>query len=246
MALAGVVLLSVLAGVVVNYAADVLPQGSGGKPVCMFCGQPLPWGAYFRWWQPCPHCGRRRWRHGVVLTLMAAAGAWLWLVPPKWGFWPVWGFTVYALAVIVMDVEHRLILHSVSGFGAVLGAALGVWRHGWLSTLWGGLFGAGVMLVLFFLGNGYVLWKAKRAGEPPPEEPALGFGDVTLMGALGLLLGWPGVAAGLTLSILLGGAFSVLFLLYGLVRWRRLVMDAYLPYGPFLVLGALLAILMAK
>jgi leader peptidase (prepilin peptidase)/N-methyltransferase len=103
-----------------------------------------------------------------------------------------------------------------------------------------------VMLVLFFAGNGYALWKAKRAGEPPPEEPALGFGDVTLMGGLGLLLGWPGVWAGLTLAVLLGGAFSLLFLLYGLVRWRRLRLDAYIPYGPFLVLGALGVIWLAK
>ncbi len=245
MALAGVVVLSLLAGAAVNYLADVLPHAARG-PICLQCGERLSAADYFRWWQPCPHCGRRRWRHGVVLALMAAAGAGLWLSPPKWGFWAVWVVVVYALAVVVMDVEHRLILHSVSSAGALLGLALGAWRHGWAATLLGGVSGAGVMLALFFLGNGYALWKARRAGEPPPEEPALGFGDVTLMGGLGLLLGWPGVWAGLTFAVLLGGAFSVLFLLYGLLRWRRWRLDAYIPYGPFLVLGALAVIWLAK
>ncbi|HFC08467.1 MAG TPA: hypothetical protein ENJ54_01240 [Chloroflexi bacterium] len=245
MALAGVVLLSLLAGGMVNYLADVLPRNTA-RPVCFLCGEALPAAAYWRWWQPCLHCGRRRWRHGVVLALAVAAGAALWLSPPKWGFWAMWALVMYALIVIVMDVEHRLILHSVSGAGALLGLGLGVWRHGWLATLLGGAAGAGVMLALFFLGNAYALWKARRAGEPPPEEPALGFGDVTLMGGLGLLLGWPGVWAGLTFAVLLGGAFSLLFLLYGLLRWRRWRLDAYIPYGPFLMLGALWVIWMAK
>jgi len=240
-----VVLISLAAGAVINFFADALPRDTL-RPVCMFCGKPLPWGEYARWWRPCPHCGKTRWRHGVVLALMVAAGAFLWLYPLGWGFWPMWALSVYALAVIVMDVEHHLILNEVSAVGAVLGAALGIWRHGLVPTLLGGLAGAGVMLLLYLLGNAYAVWKAKRAGEPRPEEPALGFGDVTLMGALGLLLGWPGMLAGLTLAIFLAGAFSVLFLLYGFVRWRRLRLDAYIPYGPFLILGALWAILLAK
>ncbi len=245
MALVGVVVLSLLAGGVVNYLADAVPH-STTKAVCFLCGEVLPAAVYLRWWQPCPHCGRRRWRHGVVLALAVAAGAALWLWPPKWGFWAVWAVAMYALAIIVMDVEHRMIWFSVSGMGALLGLGLGVWRHGWLATLLGGAAGAGVMLALFFLGRAYDHWKARRAGEPPSEEPALGFGDVILMGGLGLLLGWPGVWAGLTFAIFLGGAFSLLFLLYGVLRWHRWRLDAYIPYGPFLVLGALLVIWMAK
>ena len=240
----GIFLLSIIAGAVVNYLADAMPQATW-RPRCFLCGEHLGWGAYFAWWRRCPHCGRRRWRHGAVLAVLGAGGAILWLFPPKWGFWPLWALSIYAMLVIVIDGEHRLILYEISAFGAVLGGGLGIWRHGWLPTLEGGLAGAGVMLALFFLGNGYALWKARRAGAPPPEEPALGFGDVTLMGGLGLLLGWPGVAAGLIFAILLGGAFSVLFLLYGLLRWRRLRMDAYIPYGPFLVLGTLLSLLLA-
>ncbi len=239
----GILVLGLAAGVLVNYLADAMP-GERWAPFCSHCGQPMSWKAYWRWWQPCPHCGKRRWRHGFVLFALGMMSLVLWWHPPEWGFWAMWVLGVYAAVVIVIDVEHRLILHEVSALGALLGAGLGVWRHGWLSTLWGGLAGAGIMLFLYAAGNGYAAWKAKRAGEPAPEEPVLGFGDVTLMGGLGLLLGWPGILAGLTLGILLGGGFSLLYLAYGLIRWRALKMDAYIPYGPFLVLGALLTIVL--
>jgi len=245
MNLAFVLLISLFTGAIINFLTDTLPQDTL-RPVCTFCGETMAWKDYMRWWQPCSHCGKRRWRHGMVWVFMLVVGAGLWLYQPAWGFWPLWGLSVYALVVIVIDVEHHLILYEISAVGAVLGATLGVWRHGIASTLLGGLTGAGAMLLLYLIGNGYAAWKAAHTGAPHPEEPAMGFGDVTLMGALGLVLGWPGVFVGLTLGVFLGGLLGLLFLFYGLLRWRRLLTQAYIPYGPALVLGALLAILLAR
>ena len=140
---------------------------------------------------------------------------------------------MYFGIVIVIDLEHRLILHPVSWLGAVLGLATGVWLHGWLSTLIGGAVGFGIMLVFYWLGILYVRKFASMKGQPIEEGDAFGFGDVNLSGIMGLLLGWPGILAGLVLAILIAGAVTLLYLAYMLIT-RRYVPNTALAFGPFL------------
>jgi leader peptidase (prepilin peptidase)/N-methyltransferase len=69
----------------------------------------------------------------------------------------------------------------------------------------------------------------------------MGFGDVKLSGVLGLYtawLSWGAWAACLLLGFFLGGAFGI-----GLVLLRKGGRKTAVPYGPFMLLGALLAIL---
>jgi prepilin signal peptidase PulO-like enzyme (type II secretory pathway) len=69
------------------------------------------------------------------------------------------------------------------------------------------------------------------------DDVALGFGDVNLSGVLGLILGFPGILLGLFIAIMVAGLVSLVFLVAMLlVRKYRLFMA--LPYGPFLVIGA--------
>ncbi|MFJ6199518.1 prepilin peptidase [Micromonospora sp. NPDC092111] len=70
----------------------------------------------------------------------------------------------------------------------------------------------------------------------------LGFGDVKLAAALGLLLGWlgwPSLWLGLLLPHLLNGV-----LVLGLLAARRIRRDTALPFGPALLAGAWLATLL--
>jgi leader peptidase (prepilin peptidase)/N-methyltransferase len=76
------------------------------------------------------------------------------------------------------------------------------------------------------------------------DEIALGFGDVNLSGVIGLLLGWPGVLAGLVGAIILGGVVSGLYLAWQAVNKRYEAFSA-LPYGPFLALSALFLLFIA-
>jgi leader peptidase (prepilin peptidase)/N-methyltransferase len=83
----------------------------------------------------------------------------------------------------------------------------------------------------------FVLAYGARALSPD----ALGFGDVKLLGLLGLLLGWFGwgvLLAGVFLGLLVGAAVSLVLLAARRVGWRTL-----LPFGPPLLLGAVLALL---
>lgn len=70
---------------------------------------------------------------------------------------------------------------------------------------------------------------------------AIGRGDVKLAGVLGLYLGWFGQStwfAGLLLGFVFGGVVSV-----ALILTRRASRKTQIPYGPYMMVGALVAIL---
>jgi leader peptidase (prepilin peptidase)/N-methyltransferase len=68
---------------------------------------------------------------------------------------------------------------------------------------------------------------------------AFGFGDVRLGGFIGLVLGFPDVLAALLVAILLGGLGGILYWFVSAVLLRRYSLFTAIPYGPFLVLGAM-------
>ena len=72
----------------------------------------------------------------------------------------------------------------------------------------------------------------------------MGFGDVKLSGVLGMYLGWLGWGAwsvGLFLGFLLGGVFGVL-----LIVARRGGRKTAVPFGPFMLAGAAIAVLVGE
>lgn len=170
---------------------------------------------------------------GILIAL------WLWNSPPeRLGFWAGLILLVYFGSVVVMDIEHRIIMHPVSIFGAVLTGGLGIWLHGITATIYGGLAGFGIFLVLYSLGGVFARWLARRRGQEF-DDVALGFGDVNLAGVIGLLMGWPAISLGLILGVFVGGLVSFLYILYMLIITRRYSPFSTLPYGPFLIFGAI-------
>lgn len=72
----------------------------------------------------------------------------------------------------------------------------------------------------------------------------MGFGDVKLSGVLGLFtawLGWDVWGAGVILGFLLGGVAGVAVLLS-----KRGTRKSAIPFGPFMLLGALIAVLVGE
>jgi leader peptidase (prepilin peptidase)/N-methyltransferase len=81
---------------------------------------------------------------------------------------------------------------------------------------------------------------AVAAGAAAIAPDGLGFGDVKLLGLLGLVLGWAGwgvLLAGIFLGLLTGALTSVV-----LVAARRAGWRTALPFGPPLLVGAVLAL----
>jgi leader peptidase (prepilin peptidase)/N-methyltransferase len=69
----------------------------------------------------------------------------------------------------------------------------------------------------------------------------MGWGDVKLSGIIGLYLGWFG--AGAVLAGLLGGYLLAAVTGIGLIAARRATRKSHLPFGPFMIAGALAVIL---
>jgi leader peptidase (prepilin peptidase)/N-methyltransferase len=69
-----------------------------------------------------------------------------------------------------------------------------------------------------------------------PGKIGLGMGDVTLATFIGLAVGFPSAIVAVVLGVLMGGLVSVLLLVT-----RRVTLQSALPYGPYLVVGGLVA-----
>lgn len=223
----------------VRYLADVLPiHRKLAPPTCPACQARKPFLRSLLWPAACPGCGYRRAGGELILRLaMTLAAIGLALAPPA-GLGLAGGFLllVYFSLVVLIDLERRLVLHPVSLAGALLALGVGLARRDALATLLGGLAGFAIMLGFYFLGSTFTRLMSRWKGWSIGEE-ALGFGDVILSGVLGLMLGWPGILAGLTLGIALGGLTSLAFLA-GMALTRQYRAFTAIPYGPFLVAGA--------
>jgi leader peptidase (prepilin peptidase)/N-methyltransferase len=233
------IMLGLVAGILVNYLSDVLPfTRRFSHPSCPKCGKPFAWKDYLLL-HACPACGQKRSARAYwVLLVVLAATIYIWLRPPvRINFLLAYVLLAFLGVVFVIDLEHRLIMHPVSITGAVLGLGIGTYANGLVPTLLGGAFGFGSMLLLYYLGEAFTRFMAKRRGEPI-DEVALGFGDVNLCGVTGLLLGWPVILAGILFTIFAGGIGSLLVIVTMLIR-KRYSAFTPIPYAPFLIFSIL-------
>lgn len=223
--------LGILVGAVVNRLGTDLPaRRPPQRPRCPFCGRERPW---FQWVAlptyvigrgRCPHCDAAiSIRYPLVELGMGFLFAFLTL---RYGL--SWTFAFYAVytailvLVTVTDVERRLILNVVT-YPATALALVGsffVPSTNWKLALLGAVIGYVTFYVLALVGNLLV------------GPGALGGGDVTLAAFIGTVVGFPLVIEALLITILAGGAISLLLIITGIRSMRD-----YIPYGPFLVLG---------
>ena len=93
-----------------------------------------------------------------------------------------------------------------------------------INLLLGMLAGAGIFLLITVVG-GFIYGKE-----------AMGFGDVKLMGALGILFGLSNIIVITLLSFLVGAILSIILLVSKIRK-----SDEYIPFGPFIVLGTFMS-----
>ncbi|MES9592853.1 A24 family peptidase [Streptomyces sp. NPDC094045] len=166
----------------------------------------------------------------VVTALSCAVLAAATGLRPELAVWLLLAPVAVLLAAIdrrVHRLPDRLTLPAAGAAAVLLGAAALLPEHAgsWLSALLGGAALGGFYFLLFLINpNG------------------MGFGDVKLALSLGLALGWYGwavVFAGGFAGFLLGAVYG-----FGLMVLKRAGRKTGIPFGPFMITGALLGLLL--
>lgn len=91
------------------------------------------------------------------------------------------------------------------------------------------------MLLGMLVGGGIFLFITLIGGLIAGKE-AMGFGDVKLMGALGLFFGMSNIIVITLISFLIGAIISIVLLVT-----RKKKTDEYIPFGPFIVIASFVA-----
>jgi leader peptidase (prepilin peptidase)/N-methyltransferase len=142
-------------------------------------------------------------------------------------------FAAIGIALAVIDVDcHRLpnaIVLPAYPVVAILLTLSSAWTHDWAALARAGLGGIGLFGFYFFLAVVY--------------PAGMGLGDVKLAGVLGGLLAylsWSTLVIGAFGAFLLGGLAGL-----GVLISRRGGRKTQLPFGPFMIAGALVALFAA-
>ena len=234
------IFIGALAGILLNYLADVLPvEKKFALPVCSQCGKPFSIINYLFSFH-CPHCqAKPKARYWIVLVLSMVLSVLLVFFPLKpFSYWASLPLLVFLGLIVIIDVEHRAVLFVTDFVGIGLGLIYGWLLHGVWNTLLGGLLGAAIMLGMYFLG---ILFNrvVARIRNQEVDEVALGLGDVFVSGYLGLICGLQHVPAMIILAILLSGVFAILYLIVKAIAKKYSAFSA-IAYAPFLIVATLI------
>ncbi len=175
----------------------------------------------------CRYCDEKiSWQYPIVEALTAVLAL---LLFSQFGLtvYSVGLFLVFSLLLVVsvIDINHHLIPDEYALTAVLLAFATVFLRSDAMSfdgIAAGALLGGGFLALLVFLSG----------------ERWMGMGDISLGLIIGLLSGVAGSVVGLTVAFVVGAIFSILLLLS-----HRKGRKDHIPFGPFLVLGALVATL---
>jgi leader peptidase (prepilin peptidase) / N-methyltransferase len=131
------------------------------------------------------------------------------------------------VALFAIDLEHQILPNVITLPGIAIGLLLSlIAPPGWKDALIGAALGGGI---LYAIAGAYYLWR---------REEGMGMGDVKMLAMIGAFLGWKAVLVTLVLASFAGALIGVL-----LMAAQRGNMKFALPFGTFLALGAVAAML---
>ena len=138
--------------------------------------------------------------------------------------------TPMLLSAFVIDFKQQIIPNrlnlTIFEFGLIIAFLYGMSNVAiTIDMLFGMIAGGGIFLIITLIG-GLIFGKE-----------ALGFGDVKLMGALGLYFGLSNIIAISIMSFLIGGILGIILIITKIKK-----KDEYIPFGPFIVIATFISI----
>ena len=179
----------------------------------------------------CPGCkGRISWRYPVVEALSAVAAAY---TASRFGLsWAALATMVFVWAMIALaaiDLDTFFLPDNITLPLVWAGLLANVLKLYPQVTLTSAVIGA----VAGYLSLWSVFWLFKLA----TGKEGMGYGDFKLLAAIGAWLGWEALPLVILLSSVVGAAVGII-----LIVLRRQGRDVPIPFGPYLVVAAVIAL----
>jgi len=185
----------------------------------------------------CRYCGERvSARYPIVECLTAAVFVLLYFrFSLTIEFLAATFFACILICVAFIDFDFKIIPNGLVIAGLVVGVALCVYNlfypvsmYGdrvWYNPLLGIICGSGVLFLISIVGS--LVYKT---------EDAMGMGDVKLFVVVGLFLGWRLTIIAFMVAVIFAAIISL-----ALILFKRLNKKSTVPFGPFIALGAFIA-----
>lgn len=135
------------------------------------------------------------------------------------------------IAISFIDFKHMIIPNGLIIAMLVVGAAQ------LIVTIFTGYFGYWLDYVIGFFAGGVPLFLIGIFCMYVLKKEAVGGGDVKLMAAAGLIIGWKLVIPAYLIGIILGAIISIL-----LIATKRKKRGDEIPFGPFLCIGVMASV----
>ncbi|OQW33768.1 MAG: hypothetical protein A4E19_02660 [Nitrospira sp. SG-bin1] len=202
---------------------------------CPRCAHPIAWYdnipilSFLALAGRCRHCAVGipfRYPLIEILNALGYVGL-LWVFGPSWTA-AAYGLLYSALLVVAgTDLSHKIIPNAVTFPGIIIGflCAATILPVGAPDSVLGILVGGGILWVLAW-ASPYVFGKEGMGG-----------GDIKLLGMIGAFLGWKPAVMTIMVGSFLGSVVAV-----ALIAAKVIKREDYIPFGPFLVCGALVAL----
>lgn len=231
-------LFGALIGSFLNVCIYRLPRGESivwPGSHCQTCAQPVAWYdnvplvSYLILRGACRRCSATISLQYPVVEALNAAGymGLLWFFGPGWPLL-AYGLLYSALLVVAgTDLSHKIIPNVITYPGIVIGLLSAA------TILPLGLLGGVVGLLV----GGGILWLLAWASPYLFGKEGMGGGDIKLLAMIGAFLGWQPAVLTIMIGSFVGSVVGVTLLVMQVIK-----REDYIPFGPFLVFGAVLSL----
>ena len=186
----------------------------------------------------CRNCGSHRSVRYPLVELLTGV---IWLITAiRYGFTLESVALVYLFSILIaaafIDVEHMIIPNGLVLSGLAGGMAVFLCHilyrpfdlygsASWYAPFIGMVSASGILFLVAI--TGFLIYK---------DDGAMGMGDVKLFLPIGMFLGWRLALLSLVIAVLIGGAISVILLIFK-IKDRK----SAIPFSPFIVAASFIA-----